>query len=128
MSDLLSSNNVIFSCAGISTTTLSGSVVDFKIQREAEIKEVTDASNKFLGISASKRKKVATISVILQSSGSAISLPNILDTATFTNPHSADAAGNWAVTGTPSIVWKNDDFAKADMEITQFVTATSTLP
>jgi hypothetical protein len=119
---------VIFSTTGITQTMISGAVIDFKLARQAEIKEVADGANQFLGVSASKRKKVATLSVLLQTSGSTVTLPNILDTATFTNTWSGDCSGSWAVTGQPSIDWKQDDFAKASLEITQWVTATGTLP
>jgi hypothetical protein len=119
---------VIFTTSGITQTIISGSVIDFKLAKQAEVKEVSDASNNFLGIGAGKRKKVATLSVLLQTSGSAVNLPNVLDTTTFTNSTSGDCSGSWAITGQPSIDWKNDDFAKASFEITQWVTSTGTLP
>ena len=128
MSDQLNSVNVIFACNGISQSMLTAEVQDFSIMRESEIKEAVGADFKFLAVATGKRKKVAKLSCLALTSGSAVTLPNILDTATLANPYSADVSGSWAVTGNPTLTFKNDDFCKFDVEVTQWVTKTGTLP
>lgn len=119
---------VIFSTGGITQSMITGEVLDFKLSKQGEIKEATTARNNFAAVYVSKNKQVATLSVLLTTSGSAVALPNLLDTTTFTNPWSNECTGSWAVTGQPSIAWKSDDFARADLEITQWRTDSGTLP
>ena len=89
---------------------------------------MVDGSNNYTYIGGGKRKKVATMSVLLQSSGSVLTVPEVLSTATLAAPWSNDVSGNFAVTGQPEVVFKNDDGAIANMEVTQWITATGTLP
>jgi hypothetical protein len=120
-------NGVIYSCGGITTNNITGSVVGFTLAKEAEIKETTDSNNNFMAAYKGKMKKVGTLKVILTSSGSAMILPEILTTCTATNPYSADCTGNWAVYKS-SVDWKNDDYAQLTQEIQQLTTSTGTIP
>lgn len=119
--------NVMFGATGMSQTAITGSILSFKLQKQGEVKEATDAANKFMAAAKGKEKRVASISVLLTASGSQVILPELLASATITNSSSGDCTGSWYVTGQPSIDWKNDDFAKADVELTQWLTATGTL-
>ena len=117
----MTNNSIIFGIPGATQNVFSGSLLSFKVAGQAEIKEATDQNNNFIGVAKSKIKKVATFSVLLETSGSTVTLPPHLTPATIVNAMSGDVSGNWYVTGTPSIDWKNDDFAKADGEVTQWI-------
>jgi hypothetical protein len=119
--------NVIFGIPGVTQSVISGSLLDFKVQKQAEIKEATDINNNYFAVAKGKQKRVVNISVLLTTSGSSVAVPEILTPATISSTISGDVSGNYYVSGQPSVDWKNDDFAKADVEITQWITSTGTL-
>jgi hypothetical protein len=109
------------------TTAASGSVLSFKLKHQADKKELTDNYDNFIYVGITKRKKVASLEVLLQGSGSAITLANIGDTATIANPWTTEVAGNWGVTDA-ELDFKNDDGAKQTLELTQWTTTAGSLP
>ena len=119
--------NVIFGVPGISQNVLSGSLLSFKWQKQGSLKEATDVNDNFLAVAKSKGKRVATISALLVTSGSNAALPELLTPATITSTGNADMTGSYYVSGQPAIDWKNDDFTKFDIEVTQWLTSTGTL-
>ena len=122
----LNTANLIYGIPGTSVSA-SISLIDFSIQRQAEVKEATDVNNQFLAVAKGKEKYVATWSGLLETSGSTAAVPVHNTLMTLTNPSSADMAGNWYVSGTPKIDWKNDDFTKLSGECTKWLTAGGTL-
>jgi hypothetical protein len=123
----MNNGNVIFTTNGITQNVYTGTITDFKLHRQAEYKEIPDGNNNYLSVFTGMQKKVATMTIILQTSGSTVILPAPLQPATLTSTTSNDVTGLWYVTGQPSIVWKHDDVVKADVEVTQFISSTGTL-
>lgn len=111
--------------SNVTQNTITGSVLDFKLKKSADKKEITDNTDSFLQIAFSKRKKVATLEVLIQGSGSNISQPNIGDTATLASPWTNEVSGSWGVTDS-EIMFKSDDFAKFSLEVTQWYKADGT--
>jgi len=111
----------------VTQATLTGSVLDFKLKKQADKKELTDNNDNFFQVAFSKRKKVATLDVLLQGSGSNIAQPNIGDTVVLASPWSTDVSGSWGVTDS-ELMFKSDDFAKISLEVTQWITTAGQLP
>jgi hypothetical protein len=111
----------------VTQATLTGSVLDFKLKKQADKKELTDNNDNFFQVAFSKRKKVATLDVLLQGSGSNIAQPNIGDTVVLASPWSTDVSGSWGVTDS-ELMFKSDDFAKISLEVTQWITTSGQLP
>ena len=118
---------IYFSTSAISTNAISGSVLSFKLKKQADKKEITDGGDNFKYIGITTRKKVASVEVLFTGSGSAITLPEIGDSATVTNPWSADVSGSWAVTDS-EVDFKADDAAKVTFELTQWYNGSAYLP
>ena len=105
--------------SNVTQTSVTGSVLDFKLKKSADKKEITDNSDNFLQIAFSKRKKVASLEVLLTGSGSAIVIPEVGDTATMASPWTTEVSGSWGVTDS-ELMFKSDDVAKVSLEITQW--------
>jgi hypothetical protein len=120
---------VIFSTANITQPLVSGSVLSFKIKKQADKKEITDNADNFIYVGITKRKKVGSLEVLFTGSGSAWNIPEVGDTATFSsNTLSGDISGSWGVTDS-EVDFKSDDACKVSYEITQWIkTGGSSLP
>ena len=108
-------------------TGTTGSVLSLKLKHQADKKEFMDQYDQFLQVAITKRKKVASLEVLLQGSGSNIALADIGDVATMANPWTTEVAGNWGVTDA-ELDFKNDDGAKQTLELTQWTTSSGSLP
>lgn len=117
-------SGVYFSTSVISQSAITGSVLSFKLKKSADKKEITDGGDNFKYVGITKRKKVASCEVLFTGSGSAITLADIGDTATLTNPWSGDVSGSWAVTDS-EVDWKSDDAAKVTFEFSQWWNGTA---
>jgi hypothetical protein len=106
-------------------TLFSGSTLDFKLKKQSDKKEITDNTDNFIYIGLGKRKKVATATILLNTSGSNIPLGNPGDTLTWTDPWTTEISGTWACTDA-ELDFKSDDGAKYTFEATQWVKADGT--
>ena len=119
---------VIFATSGISQSLVPGYVTSFSLTKQSEMKEVTDSNDNYLNVNFPKQKKVLTTTILFNNSGSTFSLPAPgTTTATITVPWSGDVSGSWGVTKS-SVKASNDSYVEADVEITQWITSTGTLP
>lgn len=106
--------------SNVTQTAITGNVLDFKLKKSADKKEITDNTDNFLQVAFTKRKKVATLEVLLQGSSSVFTLPEIGNTASMASPWTNDVSGSWGITDA-EIMFKSDDFAKVSLELTQWV-------
>lgn len=111
--------------SNVTQTSVTGSVLDFKLKKSASKKEITDSTDNFLQIAFTKRMKVATLDVLIQGSGSNIPIPNIGDTSTMASPWTNEVSGSWGVTDA-ELKYKSDDFVQMTLELTQWVKADGT--
>lgn len=111
--------------SNITQTAITGSVLDFKLKKSSDKKETTDNTDNFLQVNFTKRKKVATMEVLLQGSGSAIVIPDIGATCTMASPWTTEVTGSWGVTDS-ELMYKSDDVAKVSLEVTQWYKADGT--
>lgn len=111
---------VIFSLKGVSSNVISGSVISFDYDKDADIKEVTNGSNEVQYVGITKRIKNANIEVLFTGSGSMLTLPDVGDTCTLTVPWTNDVSGSWAVIK-PGTAGKPDDGVKCKFALKQWV-------
>src|ERR1035441_9989560 len=84
--------------SNVTQNAVTGSVLDFKFKKQADKKEITDNTDNFLQVAITKRKKVATLEVLLQGSASAIVIPEIGDSCTIASPWTTEVSHSWGVT------------------------------
>lgn len=115
-------SEVYFGMGNTAIVGITGSLVSFKLNKTADVKEVTNGKNDVQYIGISKRKKVANAEILIYGSGShLITVNDIGDTVSITSGFvTTDVAGNWAITK-PDLDFKPDDGAKMSVELTQWV-------
>lgn len=116
-----------FFTSNITQTAITGSITTFKFKYGAEMKEAVDGTDNYYQVAFGKRKKVANATILIQGSGSLIATPQIGNIATLASPWTNDLTGNYGVTAA-EVTYKSDDFAMCDVELTQWVTVSGSLP
>lgn len=123
-------SGIVFSCIGMTISNVTGSITSWDLQKSAEKKEITDGTDAFKYVGIAKRKKVVKAEILFTGSGSAVTIPEVGDTATLVAPWSGDVSGNWGVTDS-SIKARMEDAVVSSIELTQWYTTntgTTTIP